>query len=326
MAGLTCAPSPAGVGGQLRRLQLPFMWRGDKRASSRRRPASHTQHRFRMSSRLIARAALAVTLLATASGFAVVDTVRYDFSGSYNTVWNGSYVQLGYTGSFTVADPAVTAVRPFQAPDPASPAYQGIWAGSSLFYTGAGNLQLSFANGATVTASGLDLVVNNTTLSNGGAPYPLGLSVQLYTRDSVIATGMTDRLICPDGSTDDACEAYADAHGIDPLWKRGDAADLAAQQIRGVYFAFYDAPLSSPAAGVPNLATAFGGGGLGVHAVNELGQNTSQLTSFNGITATLTAVTPVPEPGTWALLLVGLGWLVRRGRACHAAGSASLPI
>lgn len=263
-----------------------------------------------------ARAALAAALTAAACSAAVADTVRYDFNGSYNTIWQGQYVQLGYTGSFTIADPAVTQVRPFMAPDPALvPSYQGIWAGSSLVYTGAANLQVTFANGATLTAADLDLVVNNTTLSNGGAPYPLGLSAQLYTRGAV-AMGMTARLICPDGSTDDACETYADDHGIDPTWKRGDAADQAAQQVKGVYFAFYDAPLSSPAAGVPDLATRFGGAGLGVYAVNELGQNTTTLTQFSGISSQVIAVTPVtppvPEPGTWALLAAGLGLLAAR--------------
>lgn len=272
-----------------------------------------------MSRHHLARAALTATLLAVCSEGSFAETIRYDFTGSYNTVWNGTYVQLGYTGSFTIADPMVTAVRPTQAPDPASPVYKDIWAGSSLFYTGAGNLYLQFANGASVTASGLELVVNNTTLSNGGAPYPLGLSAQLYTQGSVSVAGMTDDLICPDGSVDIECETYADDHGIDPLYKRGDAADLASQRIRGVYFAFYNAALSSPAAGVPNLATAFGGSGLGIHSVNELGQNTSQLTNFQEISATVIAPSPVPEPSSWLLLIAGMSLL-----AFNAANRASV--
>jgi MYXO-CTERM domain-containing protein len=268
-----------------------------------------------MTLRPIAHAALAAALTAAASGAAMADTTQYDFSGTYYTAWQRQPVALGYTGSFTIADPAVTPVRPWMAPDPAALIQGGIWAGSSLFYTGAINLQVTFANGATLTAAGLDLVVNNTTLSNAGAPYPMGLSAQIYTRGAV-ATGMTVNLICPDGSVDDACDTYANDHDIDPSYSRGDAADQAAQRIAGVYFAFYNAPLSSPAAGVPDLASSFGGAGLGVYAVNELGQNTTTLTQFSGITSHVITVTPaVPEPGTWALSLAGLallGHLARR--------------
>ncbi|MBB1160717.1 PEP-CTERM sorting domain-containing protein [Aquariibacter albus] len=262
---------------------------------------------------------LPTVLLIGACVAAQADTLDYSFAGSYNTVVEGQYVQLGYTGSFTVADPAVTSVRPASAPDPASPAYAGIWAGTSTFYTGAGQLSLQFANGATLSADTLELVVNNTTLSESGAPYPLGLSVQLYPRD-LLLTGMVANKICPDGSTDDACDDYADANDVDPLFRKGDAADRAAQRITGVYFAFYDAPLSSVAAGVPNLATAFGGSGLGVYSVDELGRNTTTLTSFSGIAYQLKAsgsgpVTAVPEPGTLWLCAAGLALLAlqRRG-------------
>lgn len=267
---------------------------------------------------------LVPALLAGACTAAQADTIDYAFAGSYNTVVDGQYVQLGYSGSFTVADPATTTVRPASAPDPASPAYAGIWAGSSIFYTGATQLRLSFANGAALSADALELVVNNTTLSGPGAPYPLGLSVQLYPRDLVF-TGMVASKVCPDGSTDDACDDYADANGVDPSYRKGDAADRAAQRISGVYFAFYDAPLSSVAAGVPNLATTFGGGGLGVHAVNELGQNTTTLTSFSSISHKLTALGPapvaaVPEPASALLCGAGLALLaLQRCRATRLA-------
>lgn len=107
----------------------------------------------------------AVVLIATASPGAFADTIDDSFSGTDNTSWNRQSVQLGSTGSFTIANPTVTAVRPWMAPDPAALRAMNIWDGSSLFSTGASNLQVTFANGATLTAADLDLVVNNTTLT-----------------------------------------------------------------------------------------------------------------------------------------------------------------
>jgi hypothetical protein len=247
---------------------------------------------------------------------AEAQTTHYSFAGIYNTAQNGSPVTLAYTGSFSIADPVLTATKPAYAADVFSPSYAGIWAGNSSFYTGAGALQLSFANGASLTAPSLGLVVNNTTFSGAGAPYPPGLSVQLYA-EGATASGMTASMVCPDGSTDTLC----DDSGIDPLYRRGDASDLAVQRITGIYFAFWGAPLSSAAAGVPDLVTAFGasGGGLGIFASNDLGQPTTTLTSFNRLSAVSTA--PVPEPSTYALMLAGLlglaGW--RSLRKPHAA-------
>jgi hypothetical protein len=264
----------------------------------------------------------AAALLSFAATAALADTVDYSFTGSYYTSWGiepVAPVALDYTGSFTVTNPAATAVRPPYAPDPASPGLVGIWAGTSVFYTGATNLSITFSNGATVSATGLDIVVNNTTVSNGGAPYSLGLSAQLYTRGAV-AMGMTAELVCDDGSVDDACKTYADDNGVDPLYRKGDATDLSVQAMTGVYFAFYNAPLSSVAAGVPNFADSFGAasGGLGIYSVNSQGQNTTTLTVFNTLSSFTTA-SAVPEPGSWLLFGLGLAALgllrQRAGRA-----------
>jgi hypothetical protein len=261
-----------------------------------------------MTFRPIAHAALAAALTAAASGAAVADTIQYDFTGTYHTAWQYQPVSLGYTGSFTIADPSVTSVRPLQAPDPVALRTAGVWDGTSLFYNGAGNLQVTFANGAKLTATSLDLVVNNTTLSDAGSPYPDGLSVQLYPRSAMVFTPMTAGKVCPDGTVDDVC----DDSGDDPLYRSNDAADMASRRIRGLWFAFYAAPLPSPAAGVPDLANSFGGAGLGLHSVNDLGQNTSTLTqsSFTSQILAVTPVTPaVPEPGAWLLSLAGLAML-----------------
>lgn len=242
-------------------------------------------------------------LLALCAAPALAASTEYSFAGIYNSAYAGNSVSLGYVGTFTITDPAVTDTRPASAPDVTTPAYKDIWAGDSTFYTGGGNLSITFANGAQVTAAVLDTVVNNTTFSAGGAPYPLGQSVQLYTRGSA-AVGMTASMVCPDGSIDAVC----DDSGIDPLYRRGDASDLAVQHMTGVYFAFYSAPLSTVAAGVPDLATTFGAihGGLGIYSVNELGQHVTTLTQFSQLSS-VTQATPVPEPAAWLLCLGGLG-------------------
>ena len=245
------------------------------------------------------------TLLAlgTTSGWA--DTTDYTFSGLYNTFWDGSFVVLPYTGSFAISGATATPDRPAMAPDVTLPAYAGIWAGSSEFYNGAHRLQITFANGATVAADVLDVVVNNTSFQGDGSPYPLGLSVQVDTRGAV-ALGMTASQVCPDGSVDDDC----DSSGDDPLYRKGDASDLAVQHMTGVYFAFWGAPAAPAGSGVPDLAATFGAanGGLGIVAINALGQSTTTLTRFNGLDG-ITTLSAVPEPGTWLMALVGLAGL-----------------
>ena len=258
------------------------------------------------------------TLLAlgTTSGWA--DTTDYTFSGRYNTFWDGSFVVLPYTGSFAISGATATPDRPAMAPDVTLPAYAGIWAGSSEFYNGARHLQITFASGATVAADVLDVVVNNTSFQGDGSPYPLGLSVQVYTRGAV-ALGMAATQVCPDGSIDDDC----DSSGDDPLYREGDASDLAVQHMTGVYFAFWGAPGVPAGSGVPDLAGTFGAanGGLGIFAINALGQPTTTLTQFNSLDG-ITTLSPVPEPGTWQLALLGiagLGLAALGGRARRAA-------
>ena len=112
---------------------------------------------------------------------------------------------------------------------------------------------------------------------------------------------MTAHKVCADGTVDDVC----DDSGNDPLYRQGDASDLAVQHMAGVYFAFYNAPLQSAGAGVPDFATAFGGGGLGIYSTNELGQHVTTLTSLREISS-VTTLSPVPEPGTWLLCALGL--------------------
>jgi hypothetical protein len=167
--------------------------------------------------------ALATLLaLGTTSGWA--DTTDYTFSGLYNTFWDGSFVVLPYTGSFAISGATATPDRPAMAPDVTLAAYAGIWAGSSEFYNGAHHLQITFANGATVAADVLDVVVNNTSFQGDGSPYPLGLSVQVDTRGAV-ALGMTASQVCPDGSVDDDCDSSGDDAGVEPalLARREDA-------------------------------------------------------------------------------------------------------
>lgn len=259
----------------------------------------------------LAAAALSLVFVTAARA----QTVDYSFTGTYNTAFGGSSVSLGYTGTFTITDPVQTSTRPAYAADVNSPSYAGIWAGTSSFYTGASNLQITFSNGATLVAPTLGLVVNNTTFSGAGAPYPLGLSVQMYT-EGAATFGMTASMVCPNGSTETVC----DDSGIDPMYRKGDASDQAVQRINGVYFAFWGAPLSSDAAGVPELASTFGaaGGGLGVYSTNALGQAVTTLTQFSQLSSVTTASPmPVPEPSAHALLLMGLvtvGWRIGRQR------------
>lgn len=244
--------------------------------------------------------AIAVLSLSAAPAWAV-NTV-YSFAGTYSTVFDGTYVSLDYAGSFAITDPTPTALRPASAPNVTAPAYREIWAGDSTFYTGGGHLDITFANGAQVSAAVLDTVVNNTTLSGPGSPYPLGQTVQLYTAGST-SIGMSAGKVCPDGSVDSAC----DDSGIDPLYRKGDASDLAVQHMTGVYFAFYNAPLSTVSAGVPDLATTFGAsnGGLGIFSINAQGQHVTTLTQFSQLTS-VTQATPVPEPASWLMCLAGL--------------------
>jgi hypothetical protein len=255
--------------------------------------------------------AAAALSLALISPVAWSEVTEYAFTGIYNSSYGGVPVSLGYSGSFTITDPLVTDIRPPLAPDMSSPVYDGIWAGTSTFYTGAANLSITFANTATATSASMGLVVNNTTFSGSGAPYSPGLSVQLYPVSTVFS-GMSAGQVCPDGSLDEAC----DDTGDDPVYEAGDAADLAFREMTGLYFAFYNAPLSTVAAGVPRLDLSFGAasGGLGVFSVNGLGQNVTTLTQLQSLTATVSP-SPVPEPAGWALLAAGLSVvLLRDGR------------
>ncbi len=233
---------------------------------------------------------LALVATFTVAAPAQADTTVYAFSGLYN-IAGGTQ---GYSGSFSIIDPLQTAERPPMAPDVTSPTYAAIWAGTSLFYTGAAALSITFASGTTVTAPMLYTVVNNTTYSGAGAPYPMGLSVQLYPTATTITAPTTDVCDTPTGvcGPDD-----------DPLYH--DATQAALMNTTGVYFAFWLAPLAA-SPGVPNLATAFGAsrGGLGIFSVQN-GLNTTTLTGFNGLTATVTP-SLVPEPGTALSMVAGL--------------------
>jgi hypothetical protein len=260
-----------------------------------------------------AQALAAALLWAASTAPTMAQAVDYHFTGTYNTSQNGVGVALGYTGSFTITDPVLTPVKPAYAADVSAPSIAAVWSGDASFYTGATALHITFANGATLSAPTLDLVVNNTTFSGSGSPYPLGQSVQLYAPGTT-ATGMTASLICPNGTVDTVC----DDSGVEPLFRQGDAADLALQRVSGVYFAFWGAPLSTVAAGVPQLVDTFGigNGGLGVYSSNELGQPVTTLTSFQQFTAVTSAV---PEPANATLMLAGLAALAWRRRSLSAA-------
>lgn len=219
----------------------------------------------------------------------IASTTTYDFSGVYN-VAGGSQA---YNGKFSIVDPIETSIRPAYAADVTSPSYASIWSGTSKFYTGGIDLDITFASGAKVTASTFDIVVNNTTFQGNGAPYPQGLSVQLYPS--------TTSVIAP---TVSVCDTPTGVCGEDddPLYE--DATQAAIMATTGVYFAFYNAP-NEVSAGVPDL-TLFGlNAGLGIFSTNALGQPTTTLTSFNSISATVTE-SPVPVPAAWMLMATGV--------------------
>jgi len=248
-----------------------------------------------------AQAALAATFLcaSAASTSAGATSTTYSFTGTYYTSVNSDVVTLGYTGSFLVTDPVLTSVKPDYAPDVTQPNFQAVWTGTSDFYDGATQLLITFSNGATVTSPVLDMVVNNTTFAGMGSPYPPGLSVQIFTRNAA-AFGMTASKVCANGTINAVC----DASGDDPLYTQGDASDQAVQRLKGVYFAFSMAPLSSTAAGAPSLVGTFGEKGLGVFSVTDQGEALTTLTSFSTLSAATTTAT-VPEPDTWAMGALG---------------------
>jgi PEP-CTERM motif len=247
---------------------------------------------------------LLLAALIGCSAAAIADTTVYSFAGNYSTAGGTQ----SYFGTFSTVDPMQTLVRPFQAPDVTSPTYNGIWAGTSQFYTGGTDLSITFASGTIVSASGFGIVVNNTTLQGNGAPYPMGLSVQLYPSALLISPPTANVCATPTG----AC-----GEDDDPLYH--DATQDAIMAIQSVYFAFYNAPLATMP-GMPNLVDAFGlSGGLGVTTTPPGVVSSTTLTSFNQFSANVfpsPAPGPgplnpppsnsVPEPGTWTLLLAGL--------------------
>lgn len=243
--------------------------------------------------------AAAFAFASAASTSAGATSTSYSFTGTYYTSVNGNAVALGYTGSFLVTDPVPTSVKPLYAADVTQPNMAAVWSGTSDFYDGATQLLITFTNGATVTSPVLDMVVNNTTFAGVGSPYPPGLSVQIFTRNAA-AFGMTANKVCANGTINDVC----DASGDDPLYTKGDASDLAVQRMTGVYFAFAGAPMSSTAAGAPNLVGTFGEKGLGVYSVTDLGEPLTTLTSFGSLSA-VTTTSSVPEPDTWAMGALG---------------------
>ncbi len=248
------------------------------------------------------------TLLAVAACFAVslpavADITNYSFSGVYN-VAGGSQT---YTGSFTTVDPALTSVRPASAPDVTLPQFASIWSGTSNFFTGGIDLDITFASGTKITASSFDIVVNNTTFQGEGSPYPMGLSVQLYPSEISIAAPTSDVCATPTG----VC-----GEDDDPLYH--DATQAAIMTISNVYFAFYNGP-DGDSHVMPNLADTFGAanGGLGIITPNSYGFTTTQLTQLTSLSSTVTA-SPVPVPAAWLLMasgLVGCYSQARRNRA-----------
>jgi hypothetical protein len=232
-------------------------------------------------------------------------STQYSFSGLYNAA-GGSQL---YTGVFSITDPVQTSVRPGYAADVTQPNIAAVWSGTSDFYTGGTDLQITFASGAVITSASFDIVVDNTRFAGTGSPYSPGLSVQMYAPHLSIAAPTHSVCATPTGvcGPDD-----------DPLYQ--DATQAAVMATTGLYFAFYDAPLST-SPGVPVLDQAFplGHGGLGVFSVVN-GMNVSTLTSFNSFTSTTSAV---PEPGTACLLLPGLlGIVWVRRSSPQAAGQA----
>lgn len=222
----------------------------------------------------------------------LANTTTYSFSGIYN-IAGGSQ---SYTGSFSIVDPVETSIKPFMAADITAPAYSSIWSGTSKFYTGGIDLNITFASGAQVTAASFDTVVNNTTFQGSGSPYPLGLSVQIYPSTTAIIPPSADVCATPTG----VC-----GEDDDPLYH--DETETAIMAITGVYFAFYNAP-DLVSDGVPDLASSFGlNGGLGIFTV-EKGFPTTTLTSLNSLTSIVTEspVSTVPLPAAWIMMATGL--------------------
>jgi len=232
------------------------------------------------------------------SAQAAADSTQYNFSGLYN-IAGGTQA---YTGVLSIADPMPTTVRPPWAADVTQPYIAAVWSGTSRFYTGGSGLTITFASGTLITAPLIDIVVNNTAFSGQGAPYPMGLSVQLYpTAFSVVAPTTT---IC-------ATPTGVCGPDDDPLYQ--DATQTALMATTGIYFAFYNAPQGF-AIGVPNLVTSFpqGDGGLGLLSVQN-GLNSTALTSFNAFSSVTTPSTaPVPEPATALLLVAGAAGLIAK--------------
>lgn len=213
-----------------------------------------------------------------ASTSAVADTTNYEFTGNWLT--NGG--SLGYSGSFSLVDPAEVqrTVDGLQ------------WEGISIDYSGGSNFNLTFANGASAHADTFDIRVNNTTQIEAGTPFPLGLSAQFYPRGTIITAGMSADKICatnPCGPDDD------------PIYRRGDSFESAVKGITGFYMAYYRAPVQSIPT-MPRFDNDFEGRGLGIYTTAP-GGNTTTLSDLSTISAT---IAPVPEPETYAMMLVGL--------------------
>jgi hypothetical protein len=168
-------------------------------------------------------------------------STQYSFSGLYNSA-GGSQA---YTGVFSITDPVQTAVQPANAADVTQPNIAAVWSGTSDFFTGGADLQITFASGTVIKASTLDIVVNQTTFAGSGSPYPPGMSVQLFA--SAIAITAPTHSVC-------ATQTGVCGPDDDPLYQ--DATQASVMATTGLYFAFYSAPLSATP-GVPILDQAF---------------------------------------------------------------------
>lgn len=237
--------------------------------------------------------ALLALLLGALQPAARADTVSYQFAGRY---FGAAGTAQDFTGSFSISDP-MAASRPFEAPDPAWYA-ASTWVGSSSFFSGAGDLVVDFASGTRLSSSTLAIVVNNTSFQGSGAPYPQGLSVQLYAQDLTVQAPTRKVCATPTG----AC-----GEDDDPLYRDANQARLMLTD--GLYLAFYGAPQASYTTGVPLLTDYFGPStsGLGLRS----GPST-QLVGLSALSATVTAsplqpdpVSAVPEPSSAALLMAG---------------------
>lgn len=223
----------------------------------------------------------------------------YSFTGTY---WMTSGQSQAYSGSFSIVGATETDVRPPLAADVAH--YPpGTWAGESRYYTGAVDLTLTFASGTTISASTLDIVVNDTTLQGPGSPYPLGLSVQIYATDLRVQAPSHEVCDTPTGvcGPDD-----------DPLYHDANQAALMGTEV--VYFAGWGQPNAS-VQGVPVLTDYFfpspygtsSSAGMGFHA-----GPTTLLTQFKTFEST-PLTSPVPEPASASLWLGGLAMLLAGG-------------